>query len=115
MPVLDGALLIIIHVDAHSSSSRTRAPIICCCYPSWTAHCSSSYMRTRTHLHRGRALFILIACPSQTVHCSSSSMRTRTHLHRGRALSSSICYYPVLDGTQLIYPLSLAIAASCFH
>ncbi|KAK7018199.1 hypothetical protein R3P38DRAFT_3274329 [Favolaschia claudopus] len=34
-------------------------------------------------------ILILLACLSQTVHYSSSFMRTRTHHHRGRAPSSS--------------------------
>ncbi|KAK6988846.1 hypothetical protein R3P38DRAFT_3228091 [Favolaschia claudopus] len=94
VPVPDGALLIIIHADAHLSSSRTRAshPHRVPVYDRALliiirADAHSSSLRTRT--------LILIVCLSLIVHCSSSSVRTRTHLHRGRA-PPSITWLPAL-------------------
>ncbi|KAK7013494.1 hypothetical protein R3P38DRAFT_3575979, partial [Favolaschia claudopus] len=110
VPVSDSALLIIIHADAHSSSSRTRAFIIyLCCYPSRTAHSSSS-MRTRTHLHRGHAPSSSICCyPSRTAHsipCGRAlifiadarphHLSAAAHLRKRTSLSS------------ILYPLSAA-------
>ncbi|KAK6987711.1 hypothetical protein R3P38DRAFT_3230470 [Favolaschia claudopus] len=124
--VSDSALLIIIHADAHSSSSRTRALILAC--PFCTVHCPSS-MRTRTHLHRGRAhsssrarsvrctahhpcgrAHIFIA-DARTHHLSAATRPGRRTVHHpcGRALifiadarPHHVLLLPVLDGAQFI-------------
>ncbi|KAK7062498.1 hypothetical protein R3P38DRAFT_3167499 [Favolaschia claudopus] len=100
VPVSDSALLIIIHADAHSSSSRTRAFIIhllllvfdgAQVYPPYAdAH----------HLHRGRAPSSSIyCCSSLTAHSSVLHMRTRIIFIADARLHHRV---PVLDGALLI-------------